>query len=60
MVFSESLLFSEKIYDVIDDDEYAALQGFLAAHPDSGAVIRASGGLRKVRLARVGKSDFDD
>jgi hypothetical protein len=55
MVFSESLLFSEKVYDIIDDDEYATLQGFLAAHPDSGVVIRGSGGIRKARWAAKGK-----
>jgi hypothetical protein len=55
MVFLESLLFSSKIYEIIDDDEYAALQDYLSQHPESGAIIRGSKGIRKVRWSVEGK-----
>ena len=39
----------------MDDDSYAGLQSHLARHPDSGDVIRGSGGLRKIRWAGSGR-----
>ncbi|MGD9524089.1 MAG: hypothetical protein AB7N73_15490 [Gemmatimonadales bacterium] len=36
------------------DADYAALQRFLVAHPEAGAVIPGSGGLRKVRWSQAG------
>lgn len=52
--FIESALFSKYIGDYLTDDEYAALQGFLCEHPDSGDVVKGSGGVRKLRWARPG------
>ena len=37
------------------DEDYRALQNHLITQPDSGAIIRGSGGLRKVRWAAGGK-----
>jgi hypothetical protein len=37
-----------------DEDERADFAAFIAANPDAGAVIRGSGGVRKVRWAREG------
>ena len=37
-----------------DEDERAQFAAFIAADPRSGAVIRGSGGVRKVRWAREG------
>ncbi len=37
-----------------DEDERAEFAAFIAANPDAGAVIRGSGGVRKVRWAREG------
>ena len=37
-----------------DEDERADFAAFLAVNPDAGAVIRGSGGVRKVRWAREG------
>jgi hypothetical protein len=39
----------------LDDDEFAAFQHYLAAHPDAGAVIPRSGGCRKLRWAIEGR-----
>lgn len=36
------------------DDEYAALQNALAADPEVGDLIRASGGVRKLRCGLAG------
>ncbi len=39
----------------LDDDEFAALQLYLAEHPDKGDVIPHSGGCRKLRWAIEGR-----
>lgn len=36
--------------DYLDDEAYRQLQTMLLANPDAGAVIRGTGGLRKVRF----------
>ena len=47
--FVETPLFTRLVGDYLDDDEYRALQRALAAHPEAGAVIPGSGGVRKIR-----------
>jgi hypothetical protein len=37
-----------------DEDERAEFASYIAADPEAGAVIRGSGGVRKVRWAREG------
>lgn len=37
-----------------DEDERAEFASFIAVNPEAGAVIRGSGGVRKVRWAREG------
>jgi hypothetical protein len=54
MVFIETSVFARRLREFLDDDDYAALQQHLAVHPDAGAVIRGSSGLRKVRWAARG------
>lgn len=39
----------------MSDDDYAALQAALAAHPEAGDVIRGSGGVRKLRWGGSGR-----
>jgi hypothetical protein len=39
----------------LNDDEFAAFQHYLAAHPDAGDVIPRSGGCRKLRWAIEGR-----
>lgn len=39
----------------LDDDEFIALQVYLAANPEAGDVIPASGGCRKLRWALQGR-----
>lgn len=55
MVFVETSLFSKLLGDYLSDDEYRRLQAHLIAHPDAGAIVRASGGVRKVRWRAGGK-----
>jgi mRNA-degrading endonuclease RelE of RelBE toxin-antitoxin system len=55
MIFIESQLF-EKIRDrYLDDDQYRLLQAALMEQPESGDLIRGSGGVRKVRWSERGK-----
>jgi hypothetical protein len=55
VVFIESPIFSKRVYDYLDDEEYAALQWALAVHPEAGDLIPASGGLRKLRWKAKGR-----
>lgn len=55
MVIIETPIFTRLITEALSDDEYRALQTYLVAHPDAGAVIPGSGGLRKVRWALPGR-----
>ena len=54
MVFIETSLFSKLLRGYLGDDEYRSLQNHLIEYPDAGDVIRASGGVRKVRWASGG------
>lgn len=54
MTFIESPLFTRLVHDYLDDDEYAAFQAYLASNPHAGAVVKGSGGVRKVRWTRKG------
>ena len=49
MVFVETTLFTKLLGDYLGDDEYRALQSHLIVHPDAGAIIKGSGGVRKIR-----------
>lgn len=55
VVFVETPAFFRRIQQHMDDDEYADLQTFLAARPDAGAIIKGSGGMRKLRWAGSGR-----
>lgn len=55
MIFVETNIFSKLLHEHLSDDEYRRLQMYLIEQPDAGAVIRGSGGVRKVRWAAGGK-----
>ena len=55
MVFVEATAFTKLLPDYLDDEEYRRLQAHLMKQPDAGAVIRGSGGVRKVRWGSRGK-----
>ena len=53
--FVETKLFSRAIGAYLTDDEFAAVQMFIAINPDAGPIIKGSGGVRKLRWAKSGK-----
>ena len=55
LTFIESSVFARYLPDYLSDEEYAALQWFLAAHPEAGRVIRGTGGVRKLRWSAGGR-----
>ncbi|MFL6197241.1 MAG: hypothetical protein ACJ75H_23845 [Thermoanaerobaculia bacterium] len=54
MRFVETPVFSNQLYGLLSDDEYRSLQLALTLRPEQGALIRGSGGLRKLRWAGQG------
>ena len=53
--FVETSLFSRLVQEYLTDEEYVKLQGELIQNPESGTVIRGSGGVRKLRWAALGR-----
>ena len=58
MIIIETSVFTRRIKELMSDDEYKDLQEALVNRPDMGAIIKGTGGLRKVRwkLEGTGKS----
>jgi len=55
VVFVETLIFTRRVQEYMDDAEYAQMQQFLAQRPEAGDVIRGTGGMRKLRWAGSGR-----
>src|SRR5262249_4535890 len=55
MRFIETPVFTRTIVALLDDEEYHCLQLALLQRPERGALIRRSGGLRKMRWALPGQ-----
>ncbi len=49
-VFIESHGFTDKVQELLDDDNYALFQKQLLGQPEQGTVMPGCGGLRKVRV----------
>ena len=49
--FIEAPTFTALIAEYLEDDEYRALQSFLAGDPEAGDVMPGTGGFRKLRWA---------
>lgn len=49
MEIVETSIFTKRVLEIMDDEEYRLLQHALAIRPDWGVVIPGSGGLRKLR-----------
>jgi hypothetical protein len=49
--FIEAPTFTALVAEYLEDDEYRALQLFLAGDPEAGDVMPGTGGFRKVRWA---------
>jgi hypothetical protein len=54
MRFIETPVFTRVVVDSFDDEAYRALQLALLLRPELGALIRNSGGLRKLRWSLKG------
>ena len=55
MVIIETSIFTKRIIEVMPDDSYRELQNTLIAYPETGKIIRGSGGIRKVRWGLGGQ-----
>ena len=55
MRFVETPIFTKEVLDLLDGDEYRALQLALIFRPEQGAIIPGSGGLRKLRWGVRGR-----
>ena len=55
MQFIETSIFTHQVISLLTDEEYSQLQVALLAHPDMGAIIPHSGGLRKIRWSMGGR-----
>ena len=55
MEFIETTTFTKYLYDYLSEDEYLGLQSFLLQYPQSGKIVRGSGGVRKIRWSISGK-----
>lgn len=60
LAFTETLIFTEDLLDISDDETLFAIQDALLANPLLGEVIKGTSGARKGRVgnprARIGKS----
>ena len=54
MLIIETPIFTRRIQTIISDEDYRLLQIQLINKPDSGKIIRGSGGLRKLRWSAGG------
>lgn len=55
MIFIETSIFTKRLKELLEDDDYAEFQRLLALNPESGDVIKGTGGIRKVRVASSGR-----
>jgi mRNA-degrading endonuclease RelE of RelBE toxin-antitoxin system len=53
--FIETVLFTKLVREYLSDEEYGQLQQALIDDPEAGAVVKASGGVRKIRWAAQGR-----
>jgi len=53
--FVETKLFTRLAQEYLSDDEYSKLQQALLSDPEADAVIRGSGGVRKLRWGVAGR-----
>ena len=55
IAFLEAPGFTARLQRYLDDAEYASLQWALYLHPEAGALVPGSGGLRKLRWRGKGR-----
>jgi hypothetical protein len=55
MIFVETRAFTRQVMGLLSDAEYRRLQEHLTVQPDTGAMIKGTGGIRKLRWAGAGQ-----
>lgn len=55
VIIIETAIFTQRITELMSDDDYRSLQEALVNRPDMGSVIRGTGGIRKVRWRLEGR-----
>jgi mRNA-degrading endonuclease RelE of RelBE toxin-antitoxin system len=55
MHFVETPIFTKEVRTLLSDEQYRGLQGALLLRPEQGALIKGSGGLRKIRWGAPGR-----
>ena len=55
MRFIETTVFTRAVVELLDDNQYRALQLALLLRPELGRLIRGSGGIRKLRWSISGR-----
>lgn len=55
VIFVETPIFTKRVQQYMDDEEYGEMQAFLPLRPDAGNVIKGTGGMRKLRWAGSGR-----
>ena len=55
MEFIETPIFTRAVQELLSEESYRTVQLALVLRPEQGVLIQGSGGLRKLRWARIGK-----
>ena len=55
MKFVETTVFTRQVVEALPDDEYRLLQEALLRRPEQGAMIKETGGARKLRWGEEGR-----
>lgn len=55
MRFIQTPIFTKELQNLLEDEEYRALQLALLFRPEQGVIIPGAGGLRKIRWRQKGK-----
>jgi mRNA-degrading endonuclease RelE of RelBE toxin-antitoxin system len=55
MLIKETSVFTRQVKNLLDEESYRLLQLHLVEHPEAGAIIRGTGGLRKIRWQGSGR-----
>jgi len=55
LTVAETEMFTKQVPKYWSNDEHAAFISFIASHPEAGAVVPRSGGVRKVRWSMNGQ-----
>ncbi|ROM69375.1 toxin HigB-2 [Pseudomonas brassicacearum] len=54
MIFIETPIFTRRAKELMNDDDFSALQNILVRNPSAGDVMEATSGIRKIRIAAKG------